>query len=300
MTSLLYALMVAILFPLSLLPLSFLYLLSDLLYVLAYRIFGYRKAVVYANLKNSFPAKSDAEVDMIAKQFYHNLCDIIVEDIKFLSINRNEVEKRFQFTNPEVLNQHYQKNSSVIMTLGHCGNWELAGIAASVSLQHHSIAIYRSLSNKAFEKLINRIRSRFGLTLVAQDQLRGMLRTFGEGKKLYELITDQTPVDTKSSHWMEFLNQDTPVYMGTEKVAKMTGLPVYYADIKRVKRGYYQATFHEVSSSPKETSTAEITETHTRLLEKSICEQPGNWLWSHRRWKRKRPAESQNLKREKV
>lgn len=286
-----YLLVAAIAYPLSVLPFWVLYRFSDVFFLLIYYVFGYRKKVVFNNLRNSFPNKSEEEIRTIAKQFYRHLCDILVEDIKLLSLSQQEVLRRCVVENPELLNKVYDKGSSAIMTLGHTGNWEMSGLMASVLLKHHSIAIYRKLSNPYFDQLAHRLRGRFGLELVPQSDLRGLMRKLKEPGNVFHFITDQTPWQVQHAHWMDFLNQDTPVFMGTERVARQTGLPVFYIDVKKVKRGHYHIKIIPVTDDPKALQPGELTEMHTRLLEQSIRQQPFNWLWSHRRWKRKRPAD---------
>ena len=290
MKRLTYWLALVVVYPLSLLPFAILYLVSDFIFVLVYYVFRYRRSVVDTNLLHAFPAMNDIERKEVAKRFYGNFCDIIVENIKFITISPAEVKKRLLVINSEPLNAYFDKGQSVLTTLGHCGNWEMAGLAASYELKHHSIAIYRPLSNPYFDKLVTNIRARFGLELVAHTKTRQILSQLHKSTNVYHFITDQVPTKVETAYWTKFLNQDTPIYMGAEKVAKMTNMPVFFLKILRTKRGYYSLEMQLVATYPSKCADYEITEKHTKLLEENIQAQPDNWLWSHRRWKHKRPA----------
>jgi KDO2-lipid IV(A) lauroyltransferase len=278
-----------IVYPLSLLPFFLLYRLSDLLFVVVYYLVRYRRKVVASNLANSFPEMGEEERKRVARKFYRNFCDIVVEGIKMTTISPKQLQKRLKVTGTEGINALYEQGKSAMTTLGHCGNWEMAGLAASYEVKHHSIAIYRPLSNKYFDSFIKKTRARFGMDLVAHNKTRQILSKLDKQTILYHFITDQTPASASGSYWTTFLHQDTPIYMGTEKVAKMTNMPVFYCKILRVKRGYYSLQVQEVTMDPSVCAPYAITEIHTRLLEENIREQPDNWLWTHRRWKRRKP-----------
>ena len=294
MKKLIYWLTLAIIYPLSLMPFSFLYLLSDFLFLVIYYVFSYRRKIVSANLRRAFPSMGSPERREIARKFYHNFCDIIVEDIKFVTISREELKKRLTVINAKIINDLFEQGQSAITTLGHCGNWEMAGLAASYELKHHSIAIYRPLSNPYFDSLMKNIRARFGMELVPHNKSRQILSQLDKKTNLYHFITDQTPTHVETAYWTTFLNQDTPVYLGAEKVAKMTNMPVFFLKILRIKRGYYSLEMQEVTYDPSRCAPCEITEIHTRLLEENIRAQPDNWLWSHRRWKKQRTMQPFN------
>lgn len=289
MSKLLYWITIGVLYPLSWLPFKLLYLISDISFVLVYYVIRYRRRVVAVNLKNAFPQKSTHEVRLIERKFYRSFCDIIVENIKFLSISEHELESRFRFINKEVVDDLYAQRKSAITTLGHCGNWEMAGLGASHMVGHKGMAIYRPLKNKHFDKLARNMRGRFGMELVPQNNIRSMLKKLREDAHLFHFITDQTPSHKIDNHWTIFLNQETPVFIGTERVAQMTNLPVLYCHILREKRGHYSLELKWVTEVPKDLPPGELSERHTRLLEANIREQPESWLWSHRRWKHKRP-----------
>ena len=232
MRLLLFIFFLVILYPLSLLPFPILYLLSDLLFLLIYYVVRYRRKVVLTNLSLSFPQKSKQEIEEIARKFYRNLGDIIVENVKLLTITKQTVLERCAFINPEVVNSLAAEGKSIIATIGHCGNWELAGLSTSLSLNLHTMVFYRPFKNQYFDKFIRKSRGKFGMELVADNKVRQILKQEGKQPNLYIFITDQTPSNISTCHWTTFLNQHTPVFKGTEKMAKLTNIPVVFTTQK--------------------------------------------------------------------
>ncbi len=277
------------LYLISILPFPLFYLVSDGIYLLLYRIIGYRKKVVYQNLKNSFPEKKHEELKKIEKQFYHYLVDLFLETLKTLTISKKEAIKRCKLNSKAILlfNELYTQKQSCILVMGHFGNWEWAGNTFSLINQQQLYVIYHPLTNKHFDKLMYDMRTRFGSKLYAmKDTMRGMISNRNEINAT-AFIADQTP-SPENAYWTTFLNQDTPVFWGTEKIAQKLNYPVVYVTINRVKRGFYEVNAEILVKEPKNTKEGEISELHTRQLEKDIKAQPEIWLWSHRRWKHKR------------
>lgn len=277
------------LYLISILPFPLFYMVSDGIYVLLYRIIGYRKKVVYENLKNSFPEKTHEELKKIEKQFYHYLVDLFLETLKTLTISKEEAIKRCKL-NPKAIalfNDLCAQKQSCILVMGHFGNWEWAGNTFSLINKQQLYVIYHPLTNKHFDKLMYDMRTRFGSKLYAmKDTMRGMISNRNEINAT-AFIADQTP-SPENAYWTTFLNQDTPVFWGTEKIAQKLNYQVVYVTINRVKRGYYEVNAEILVNEPKNTKEGEISELHTRQLEKDIKAQPEIWLWSHRRWKHKR------------
>ena len=284
-----------LLYFISILPFSLFYLLSDILYLLIYKVVGYRKKVVYENLKNSFPEKSHKELKEIEKKFFHYLCDLVLETLKTLTISKKEALRRCAFNENAIaiFKQLNDEKKSCILVMGHFGNWEWAGSSFSLLNSQQLYVIYHPLSNKYFDKLMYNMRSRFGTKLYAmKDTMREMIRNRHEINAT-AFIADQTP-SPEGAYWTTFLNQDTPVFWGTEKIAQKLNYPVLYATVNRKKRGYYEVNVEYLVKNPKDTNEGEISELHTRKLEKDIIAQPEIWLWSHRRWKYKRTITAQN------
>jgi len=277
---------------LSLLPLKILYLFSDMLYVLVHHVIGYRKKIVRKNLTNSFPEKSLDEIKQIEKGFYHFFCDYIVETIKQFSISKEEMKKRMVISGVEEMKDRMEKENKTFcfIYLGHFCNWEwIASLPYWVPNDILCAQIYHPLYNKAFDKLFLRIRNKFGGECIPmKETLRRIIELRrAKQKTIIGFISDQAPKWNSIHHFVDFLNQETPVFIGTEKIAKQVDALVYYGDVKRVKRGFYTCEFKPMTEKPvKEIPDWELTDAYAHLLEEMISRHPNFWLWSHNRWKR--------------
>ncbi|RLD67337.1 MAG: hypothetical protein DRI84_02710 [Bacteroidetes bacterium] len=271
----------------SLLPHWILYAISDFNFFIIYHLIGYRKKVVYENLKNSFPEKSHEELKSIEKKFFRHLTDVIMETVKEFTLSEKQAKKRFKFINPEVFQQHYDNGKSVMMTMGHYNNWEY-GVTTQLWVPQECWAVYGKIENPIFDKYLVRTREKFGFTLFPMEATYDVMLNHKQGNKLYMFMADQSPHHAKIKYWIPFLNQETPVHVGAEKLSKMMDLAVVFIDIQRVKRGYYEITAHTLFDNPKDTAEHEITDKYFEILEKLIRKKPENWLWSHKRWKYKK------------
>ncbi|SEN97385.1 KDO2-lipid IV(A) lauroyltransferase [bacterium A37T11] len=275
----------ACIYLLSLLPFWLLYLLADLIYLVLYYIVRYRKGVVRQNLANAFPEKTAEERHKIERKFYRFLADLVVECLKMPTMSLDEVAKHIKLTNPEEILQYIKSGRSVIGVTGHYANWEFAIYGVSLMAIDPFLVIYKPLSNKPFEEIYNKIRGRFGAILVPMKQTLRKIVEYRKFPHISIFVTDQTPGKHDNSHYIQFLNQETLVFLGSEKIARITDSPVVYCHIDRVKRGHYSCTFTTLSSNPTETAEFEITHLHSKFLENIIRQKPELWLWSHRRWK---------------
>ena len=271
----------------SLMPHWLMYGVSDFFYFILYKVIGYRRKVVNENLKNSFPEKTHEEIMDLERKFYRNLIDVMLETIKEFTISKKSIKKRFKFTNPEVFQKHYDNGKSVMMTMGHFGNWEY-GVTTSLWVPQECWAVYGKIENPVMDKYLVRTRERFGFTLYPMEETYNVMLNHTQGDKLYMFMADQSPHHAKIKHWIPFLNQETGVHIGAEKLSKMLDLAVVFIDIQRVKRGYYEITARTLFDNPKETKEFEITNKYFEVLEEVIMKTPENWLWSHKRWKYKR------------
>lgn len=293
MGAIIYYLALPVLYLVSYLPYKLLYLLSDFFYVLVYKVFGYREKVVTENLENSFPEKSADEIEQIRSNFYRYLCDLSLETIKTLSISPSGLKKYISHEDISIFERYYKENQSVIIVTGHLGSFELAAAYVSQLQVHQLYAIYRPLTNKHFDRFFYRMRTRLGTRLYPmKDTFRGMLKNRKEVTAT-AFIADQTPAPD-NAYWMTFLNQDTPVFKGTEIIARKLDYPVIYLSVIRKKRGQYLLHSELLSEHPHELAEGELTELHTKRLEQDIIKYPETWLWSHRRWKHKRPENQVN------
>lgn len=270
---------------LSYLPFFILYRLSDFLAWLMADVIHYRKQVIDANLAQSFPNKSKAELQKIRRKFYRNFSDIIVESFKSLSVSKSTMQKRFVLRNPEVFQDLYQKNKGLIMVMGHHTNFEWTAMCIPLVVPQNCYAVYHPLKNKRFNKLIVKIREQFGLKLFRMSNTYPFMLENEDSKPLYVFMADQSPHKGKIKYRTKFMNQNTPVHLGVENLSKKCNLGVVFIDIHRVKRGYYEIEAKLLFENTKETEKHKVTDTHVGALEELIKSDPANWLWSHKRWK---------------
>lgn len=292
---------------LSWLPLCVLYLFSDCIYYLLYYCIRYRRKVVRKNLVNSFPEKSLKEIIDIEKGFYAWFCDYVVETIKLRTMSAEELQKRMVFEGLETVYADMEKNNQTFCFayLGHYCNWEWVSTLPLWTKDKLGCAqIYHPLENEAFNTLFVNLRGRFGSESISMSEtLRRIIQLKNEKKKtLIGFLADQTPMWNSIHLWMDFLSQETPVFTGTERIAKQVNAYVCYIDITRPRRGYYHGLFKPVKVDAQTPVTSEypITEVYMHLLEETINRAPAYWLWSHNRWKRKREvAERRMMEQEK-
>lgn len=266
-------------------------LASGIIYPLMYHVVRYRRRLVMQNLRLSFPEKSEAELKSIAKAFYRQFADTIVESVYGYRVSDEEMRQRVVFTHMDEVNRLIDAAGGGIFMLAHFGNWEwMASIQQWVSPGVTEMNIYRRLNSTSMDALMLDIRSkRGGVCVEKQRVLREMIRYRAEHKPVtIGLLSDQKPRPEVTKYWTTFLNQDTGFLDGGEVLAKKFGYPVFYLYITRTKRGYYVADMRTISATPKDTAEGEITERYARLLEENIREQPALWLWTHNRWKWKR------------
>ena len=274
----------------SFLPFRVLYLVADLNYLLLYYVINYRRKVVRTNLCNSFPEKSLREIKAIERKYYKHLADLSIELYKLWHMSEASIRKRCVFKNTELPQSYFNEGRSVIGVLGHYGNWEWMSSYGLWETGADFLALYKPIRDKVTDRMMKQIRSRFGAVLVAKDDTLRVIARYRSENRLFlaGFIGDQTPNGRNLNFWMRFLNQDTPVLLGTERIARKYNIPVVSVRMRKVKRGYYEVEFVDVCANPSELPQGKLTEMHTRLLESFIQEEPEFWLWSHKRWKHKR------------
>lgn len=289
MKNLTYYLSFALWFIISLLPLWVFYRLSDGLYYLVYHVVRYRRRVVYANLRSSFPEKSEAEIERIAKDFYSFFCDYIVETLKFFSMGEKNIRKRMKFEGLNQVKEDFANGRSVSVYLGHYCNWEWIS-SLGLHLDEQCGQIYHPLENATLDRLFLYMRGRFkAQSIKMDDTFLTILKWKKEGRKnIVGYIADQVPGYNNIHYWADFLHHDTPVFTGAERISKIMDTAVYYIDVERPRRGYYTARFIKIADSLNEHPVFFATEQYFRLLEQNIQRAPQYWLWSHKRWKRTR------------
>ncbi len=276
----------------TLLPLKILYIFSDILFLFLYYFPSYRRKVVTDNLRNSFPEKSANEIEFIRRKFYRHLADLVIETLKLTHLSNKELKKRFTVSNPELMEHLYNSGRDVAAVYSHYNNWEWLGVCLPLYTKYRCVGVYKPLQNKLFNKFINDLRQKNNGDLAPMQLI--VRKIIGNQNKniraIYIFMSDQTPARTLIEYYTDFLNQETPVFLGIEKIAAKYDMPVVFFDIQKVRRGYYSITFELLFDSTKGLPKYMVTDTHVKRLEQIIKENPEFWIWTHRRWKYKKQA----------
>jgi KDO2-lipid IV(A) lauroyltransferase len=273
----------------SILPFRILYVFSDMVYVLVYHVIGYRKKVVRKNIAMTLPHLSEKERLNIEKKSYHHLCDMFLEMMKTMTISEKEMNKRFVFTNLELYKALEKKQKSIALMIAHYATYEWV-ISMNRKIEFEGYAIYKKINNKYFDKLVRNIRSKFKATLITTSQTIPVIKeneSLGH-RGVYGFASDQSPQESKAFHWQKFMGIETPVYTGAEMLVKRFDMNVIFLRVKKVKRGYYEATFELMFDNPKEVPDYQISDEFLRRVEKQIYEAPEYYLWTHKRWKHRK------------
>lgn len=268
------------------LPLPVLYVFSHLIFFIGYYIIGYRKAVVQENIKNSFPEKSPQEHQEIAKKFYQNFSDYIIETAKAFSMKEEELLYRVQHINREVFDDAKKEGKNILLLAGHVFNWEWINALAKMVPQEKSFPVYRKIQNGFWDEQLKNIRDSFGnQSIEAEEVLKHIFRNPNDGNSIYMFVGDQSPQVGAVNFGLHFLNQKTPVYIGYDKLAVRFDLTMVYCEMKKVKRGFYQVTYHRILPEGEQFQPYETVQNFFKRLENTVRKDPSNYLWSHRRWK---------------
>jgi KDO2-lipid IV(A) lauroyltransferase len=276
----------------TLLPLKILYIFSDILFLLLYYYPSYRRKVVDENLRNSFPEKSAKEIALIGKKFYRHLADIFIETLKLTHLSNKELKKRLTVSNPEFLDALYNSGRDLVVVGSHYNNWEWLIVGLPLYTKYKCIGIYKPLQNKLFERFINsmRLRNDTGLApmnLIVRNIIDNQRKNI---RALYAFAADQTPAKAEIRYYTPFLNQETPVFLGVEKIASKYDMAIVFFNFQKIRRGYYNLTVELLFNRTIGLPEYKVTETHVKRLEEIIRENPEFWIWTHRRWKYKKPA----------
>jgi KDO2-lipid IV(A) lauroyltransferase len=273
----------------TLLPLRILYLFSDILFIFLYYFPSYRKKVTIENLRNSFPEKSSEEIALIGRKFYRHLSDLFIETFKLTHLSNKELKKRFTISNPELLEKLYNSGRDLVVVHSHFNNWEWL-VCLPLYTKYKNVSIYKPVQNKMFDRFLNNLRSRNNMELTPT---KNVIREIIENRRknipvLYGFIADQTPAKPDIRYYTSFLNQETPVFLGIEKIAGKYDMSVVLFNVQKIRRGYYNLTVELLFESTKGLPEYKVTETHVKRLEELIRENPEYWIWTHRRWKYKK------------
>ncbi|UJH91271.1 lysophospholipid acyltransferase family protein [Antarcticibacterium sp. 1MA-6-2] len=287
MQLLVFRIVYPLLWLISKLPFPVFYKVSDAVFFLVYHIIGYRKKVVTENLQLVFPEKPSEEINRIRKKFYHHMCDMFLEMIKSISISNEELKRRFVFTNIEEIHRLRKMNKSIILMCGHYASYEWMNALQLYGINYRGFGIYKKVKNPYFDKLAKDIRGRYdGVLIPTVEATKTITANEKNGiRGVYGMVADQSPKIERAKYWMDFLSIKVPVYTGSEKLAKDLDMAVVYLQVKKLKRGFYEASFVTISDNPKEEPEFKITKTFFEHLEKQIKSSPQFYLWTHKRWK---------------
>ena len=277
-----------IIFLVSHIPFVLLYRISDVFSWLFFYVIKYRKKIVFSNLRASFPTKSEAEITGIARKFYTNLSDILLESFKAFNMSKADFLERYKITNPKVSQHYFDKKQGVIVAGGHYSNWEWLAICSPLQVVSPMIGFYKPLANSRINDFVAQSRSQFGMGLASIYDTNKTFETFMPKAHVFVMIGDQSPSNVSKSYWIDFLHQDTACLHGIEQQARKYDCPIVYFDAQRVKRGYYEMTLLPLIDQVSNLPDGEVTKIYMKKLEQIILEKPANWLWSHKRWKKKR------------
>lgn len=285
-----YYLLLVILYPISWLPFFLLYRISDLGYFIIYHILGYRKEVVWDNLKHAYPAKTDAELERIRRKFYLNFCDQWIETIKLLSISPEALNRRFR-ADWSIAQRVLAAKSPAYLLIGHCFNWEWATSAMAQNIPGGKfVALYLPLTSPAFDRLMLKLRSRTGAVMVSMKNLKGGLQKAAGLNHVLGLAADQNPAVTEVADWISFMHRPAPFFRGPDQMPRRAKAPVMMGGVRKVKRGYYEATLEVLTMDASQLGQGEVLRAYVKFLEDALEAQPEIFLWSHRRWKHKPPV----------
>lgn len=264
-------------------PQGLLYAFARLLYLPMRYWPGYRRKVVYENIKASFPEKGEQEWNNLMDDFYKNLLDVVAETIGAFSLSLDDLRKRGVAKGLDVVNAYNDKGQPVLILLGHCSNWEWANFICGSRLLLPADPVYKQIKNKGMNRFMYELRAKHGVIPIEKDGLpREMVRR-RNGQRNVGMLSDQLPAPGTDKLWVDFLGRPTAFYKGPGQLAAFAGWPVFYIHFVRVARGQYEGEFVELSDGTKDAEA--INRSYAKALERNIREQPANWLWSHKRWK---------------
>jgi len=279
-----YHIVYGLLYLVSLLPFRVLYGISDLTAFIMYRLVRYRRAVVASNLKIAFPDKTQAERDRIGRDFYYRFTDNFVELIKLISLPIDSIQRRFKHDHTTI-NRLYEQGLSIDFVLGHFFNWEWCNLSYAYQNPYKQIVVYAHLSSTIAERLMHKIRSRFGTVLIDSKKFKEQFKPYAGERKAFVLVADQNPRFLKSAYWLPFFGRLTPFAKGPDANSRLMNNAVVFCKIKRIKRGYYSTELQCITKAAGDLPKGAIAIRTAALLEKVIQEDPPGYLWSHRRWK---------------
>jgi KDO2-lipid IV(A) lauroyltransferase len=272
----------------SLIPMALLNRLADLLGWLAFRVFPYREHVVRENLTKAFPELDAAGIRDIMRGYYKGFAQMLVELLKTTAMSGEQIKQRVQITNLQTVQSYLAGGKSVLLVAAHQCNWEWMLLGLSLELGYPLDAAYKPLVDSWAEREMKKLRTRFGCRLIPAKEILADIIKRGKVVRAIAMVADQEPTTSEHKHWTRFLNRDTAFYMGPEQISRATRFPVFFTEMRRLKRGYYEISFQPLSTPEEKLQPGELTERYARMVEAQIQASRPDWPWSHRRWKLKK------------
>ncbi|MBT4293166.1 MAG: lipid A biosynthesis acyltransferase [Cryomorphaceae bacterium] len=267
----------------SILPFGIVYKVSDILSFLLHKVFKYRLKTVKKNLNLAFPNKSNSEIESIEKKFYNHFADISIESIKAYGMSEAQMKNRYRYDNIEELEKIQKKNKNIILICGHYSNFEWL-LSVGYSAKGNGYGIYTPMSNKYFDRLFKKIRKKHKAFLVSRYHINDFMNNLDVNKyHVFGFAADQSPRKVGKYYINNFLGHKVPIFTGAERFSKDYNLSVVFADITRIKRGFYNTKFIEILN--KDNTQYGITDQFLSLLEKQIYRDPSQYFWTHNRFK---------------
>jgi Kdo2-lipid IVA lauroyltransferase/acyltransferase len=276
----------------SRIPMVLLDRLADLLGWLAFRVFPYREHVVRENLTKAFPDLDETGLRKMMRAYYDGFAQMLVELLKGASLSPAEFNERVRIVNLDKVQAYLAGEQSVLLVAAHQCNWEWMLLALSLELGYPLDAAYKPLVDSWAEREMKKLRSRFGCRLIPAKELLADIIKRGKVVRAVAMVADQEPTTSEHKHWTRFLNRDTAFYMGPEEISRVTRFPVFFIQMRRTSRGFYEMAFQPLSTPDEKLKPGELTERYARLVEAQIRAAPADWPWSHKRWKLKKSVYS--------
>jgi KDO2-lipid IV(A) lauroyltransferase len=257
---------------------------SDFAYFILCYVIGYRKKVVFSNLKQAFPERSETDRKKIARKFYRNFTDNFIEFIKLISASPACIKKHFRgdYSIPLRLSDQGKRCQAL---LAHNFNWEWGCLAVALNVKHLFLVVYMPISNKIVDKIFMKVRSKTGGVMLPATGMRNAIIPYRSSTYMLALVADQNPGTPANAFWFNFFGKATPFVRAPESGARRGNIPVLFCKIIKERRGYYKIFFEMLEENPGTLKEGELTKKYVDCLEDFISEYPEMWLWSHRRWK---------------
>lgn len=274
------------LFSLGQLPLRILYFCFRWIGFIAFRLLNYRKKTIDTNLGIVFPDQSDHARTKIARQFHRHFSDLLAETIKLPYFSNEELSSRFDIRISAELQNYIDQNKDVFIAGAHINQWEWAVAAAGQQLPCRAVGIYKPIHQSGTEAYFKAIRQKWNTEMVAMAQVVRDLYRKDRPPSAYLFLSDQSTPHTSQAHYHPFFNIETPFVPGMAQLAHKFNIPIFYFYIEKISRGHYFAHFVPLIDQPKKLNPNEITALYVKRLTEHILNEPTNWLWTHKRWKR--------------